>query len=72
VNGSAAWWRRAGWFLIVAAAWTAFVWLNRLVNLAGDDRSAAFIAVHVVLAVVSLAFAVPMAFIGWRLVRGGR
>jgi uncharacterized protein YhhL (DUF1145 family) len=72
VTGSAAWWRRAGWFLIVAAGWTAFVWLNRLVNLAGDDRSATFIAVHVVLALISLAFAVPMAVIGWRLVRGRR
>jgi len=71
VKGAAAWWRRAGWFLIAAAAWTAFVWVNRLVNLAGDDRSATFIAVHVVLAMVSLGFAVPMAIIGWRLARRG-
>lgn len=65
----AAWWRRAGVLLIVAAAWTAVVWVNRLANLAVDDRGAAFIAVHAVLAGVSLALAVPVAFIGWRLVR---
>lgn len=65
------WWRRVGWFLIVAALWTAFVWINRVVNLIGDDRSAAFIAVHLVLAVISLGFAVPLAWIGWRLARRG-
>lgn len=41
--------------------------MNRLVNLAGDDRSAGFIAVHVAIAVVSLALAVPVGVIGWRL-----
>jgi hypothetical protein len=55
----------------VAAAWTAFVWVNRLVNLAADERSTAFIVVHAVLAVVSLALAVPVALVGWRLARGG-
>jgi len=43
------------------------VWVNRLVNLAGDDRSAGFVAVHVALAAVSLALAVPVAIVGWRL-----
>lgn len=47
------------------------VWVNRLVNLAGDDRSAAFIAVHLVVGVISLALAVPVGIIGWRLARGG-
>ena len=56
----------------MAAAWTAFVWVNRLVNLAGDDRSARFIAVHVVIAVISLALAVPVSMAGWRLRRLGR
>ena len=57
---------------MVAAAWTVFVWVNRLVNLAGDDRSAAFIAVHAVLALISLALAVPVGVVGWRLARGAR
>lgn len=38
-----------------------------MVNLAGDDRSAAFIAVHVIIAVISLALAVPVGIVGWRL-----
>ncbi|MEQ8834969.1 MAG: hypothetical protein RIB67_11075 [Miltoncostaeaceae bacterium] len=71
MTGSPTWWRRAGWFLIAAAAWTAFVWVNRLVNLIGDDRSAAFVAVHAALALVSLGFAGPVAWIGWRLTRRG-
>ncbi len=57
---------------MVAAAWTVFVWVNRLVNLAGDDRSTAFIAVHAVLALISLALAVPVGVVGWRLARGAR
>jgi hypothetical protein len=56
--------------LLAAAAWTGFVWITRLVNLAGDDRSASFIAVHVVIAAISLVLAVPVAIIGWRLLRG--
>ena len=62
---------------MAAAAWTAFVWITRLVNLAGDDRSASFVTVHVVIASVSLALAVPVGIVGWRLLRkesspGGR
>lgn len=38
-------------------------------NLARDDRSAGFVTVHVVLAVVSLALAVPVAIVGWRMAR---
>ena len=38
-------------------------------NLAGEDRSAGFIAVHAVIAAVSLVLAVPVAIIGWRLLR---
>ena len=53
----------------MAAAWTGFVWITRLVNLAGEDRSASFIVVHVVIAAISLVLAVPVAIIGWRLLR---
>ncbi|HET9441852.1 MAG TPA: hypothetical protein VFO65_00945 [Acidimicrobiales bacterium] len=41
------------------AAWTVWVWGTRIWNIVGDDgRSAGFKAVHVVLALVSVAFAV--------------
>ena len=39
--------------------WTVYVWGTRIWNIVGDDtRSFGFKAVHVVLAVVSVAFAV--------------
>lgn len=56
-----------GWLLVAAAAWTAFVWITRLVNIAGDDRSASFVTVHVVIAAISLALAIPVAIVGWRM-----
>ncbi|HVE95029.1 MAG TPA: hypothetical protein VNB24_08925 [Acidimicrobiales bacterium] len=40
------------------AAWTLFVWLTRIKNVFDADRGATFIAVHLVLAGVSVAFAV--------------
>ena len=41
------------------AAWTLFVWVTRIWNILGDEeRSAGFKAVHTVLALVSVAFAV--------------
>jgi hypothetical protein len=57
--------------LLLAAAWTAFIWIVRLVNMAGEDRSAGFLAVHGALAGISLLLAVPVAVIGWRLWRAG-
>ncbi len=56
--------------LVVAAAWTIFVWVNRLVNLRADDRSAAFIAVHIGLAIISLGAGRARGRVGWRLARG--
>jgi hypothetical protein len=47
--------------LRTAAAWTVFVWVTRIRNIVGDDtRSTGFKAVHIVLAVVSVAFAVAI------------
>ena len=41
------------------AVWTVYVWGTRIGNVVGDDtRGFAFKAVHVVLALVSVAFAV--------------
>jgi hypothetical protein len=64
--------RLLGRLLLVAAAWTWFVWLTRLVNMAGEDRSAGFVAVHLALAVVSLLLAVPVAVAGRRMLRAPR
>jgi hypothetical protein len=44
-----------------AAVWTIFVWVTRMRNILGDDtRSTGFKAVHMVLAIVSVAFAVAI------------
>jgi hypothetical protein len=54
--------------LLAAAAWTVFVWGNRILNILRDDedRSTGFIVVHVALAVISVAFAVAIARIALR------
>jgi hypothetical protein len=54
--------------LLAMAAWTVFVWGNRINNILrnDDDRSTGFIVVHVVLAVISVAFAVAITRIALR------
>ena len=64
--------RRAAGVLLAAAAWTLFVWLTRISNVLGDDRSTSFKVVHVVLAMVSVSFGIAIGWIGltaWRLSR---
>ena len=47
--------------LRTAAAWTVFIWVTRIRNILGDDtRSTGFKAVHTVLAIVSVAFAIAI------------
>ena len=47
--------------LRTAAAWTVFVWVTRIRNIIGDDtHGTGFKAVHIVLAIVSVAFAVAI------------
>jgi hypothetical protein len=47
--------------LRTAAVWTVFIWVTRIRNILGDDaRSTGFKAVHSVLAIVSVAFAVAI------------
>ncbi|HEX2258842.1 MAG TPA: hypothetical protein VHJ40_03770 [Actinomycetota bacterium] len=47
--------------LRAAALWTLWVWGTRIANILGDEsRSATFKAVHVALALVSVAFAVAI------------
>ena len=58
--------RRDALVLRAFAVWTVFVWANRVWNLLGeDDRSAGFKLVHILLAAVSVAFAV----VTWGIVR---
>jgi hypothetical protein len=44
-------------FLRAFAIWTIFVWATRIKNVFDQDRGFGFIAVHVALALVSVAFA---------------
>ena len=57
--------RRDAWIIKAAAIWTIYVWGTRIWNIWQDDRTFAFKAVHTVLAVVSVAFAVAI----WRVAR---
>jgi hypothetical protein len=51
--------------LLAAAAWTIWVWATRIWNILGDPaHDAAFKAVHSLLALVSIAFAVALAVVG--------
>ena len=58
--------RRACVVLLAAAGWTLFVWITRIGNVLGDDRSTSFKVVHVGLAAVSVAFAIAVGLIGLR------
>jgi hypothetical protein len=58
--------------LLGAAAWTLYVWISRVVILAGQDESVGFKVVHFVLAGVSIAFALAIARIGLRYLRSSR
>lgn len=61
--------RRDAIILRAAAAWTLFIWVTRIRNILGDEsRSAGFKAIHVALAVVSVAFAAAI----WRVAARGR
>jgi hypothetical protein len=65
--------RRAAFVLLAAAAWTLFIWITRISNIVGDDeRSTSFKVVHVVLALISVAFAIAIAWIGLRALRARR
>lgn len=58
--------RREALVIRAFAAWTIWVWATRILNVLGDDeRSTGFKLVHLVLALVSVAFAV----VTWGIVR---
>jgi hypothetical protein len=59
--------------LLAAAAWTFYVWVTRIWNILSDPaHDLGFKAVHSLLAVVSVAFAVALAVIGLRMRREAR
>jgi hypothetical protein len=59
--------------LLAAAAWTFYVWGTRIWNIVQDPaHSFGFKAVHSLLAAVSIAFAVALTVIGWRMHRESR
>jgi hypothetical protein len=59
--------KRAAWVLLAAAGWTFFIWITRIGNILGDDdRSAGFKVVHVILALISVAFAAAITVIAVR------
>jgi hypothetical protein len=61
--------RRDGLIVRAAAVWTVWVWGTRIWNIVRDEeRDFAFKAVHMVLAVVSVAFAVAI----WRVASRAR
>jgi hypothetical protein len=64
--------KRESKILLAAAAWTLYVWISRLVIMAGQDESTGFKVVHGILALVSIAFALALARIGWRHLRSSR
>ena len=61
--------RRAAWVLVVACAWTLYVWVSRIFILAGQDNSTGFKVVHFTLAAISIAFGVAVGWIGLRALR---
>jgi hypothetical protein len=61
--------RRVSILLLAAGGWTLFIWITRLVNMAGEDRSAGFYAVHGVLAAVSIGFGLAVGVVGWKALR---
>jgi hypothetical protein len=64
--------RRAAWVLVALCVWTGYVWITRIVVMAGQDESAGFKIVHGILAVVSIAFGLAAGWIGVRRLRRPR
>lgn len=53
--------KRDALILRTAAVWTIFIWVTRIRNILGDEtRSTGFKAIHTVLALVSVAFAIAI------------
>lgn len=61
--------RRAAWVVVAAGAWTCFIWVTRIRNVLGDERSTSFKVVHSILAAVSVVFGIALLVIGTRALR---
>jgi hypothetical protein len=61
--------RRVAWFLIALCAWTLYVWITRVVIIAGQDQTTGFKVVHDTLAVISIAFGLGAGYLGWKTLR---
>ncbi len=61
--------RRVSILLLAAGGWALFVWITRLVNMAGENRSAGFYVVHGALAAISIAFGLAVGIVGWKALR---
>lgn len=61
--------RRVAWFLVALCAWTLYVWITRVVIIAGQDQSTGFKVVHDVLAVISIAFGLGAGYLGIKTLR---
>ena len=61
--------RRVAWFLVALCAWTLYVWITRVVIIAGQDQSTGFKVVHDALAVISIAFGIGAGYIGIKALR---
>ncbi len=61
--------RRVSILLLAAGGWTLFVWVTRLFNMAGEDRSVGFFVVHSLLAIISIAFGLALGVVGWKALR---
>ena len=65
--------KRDAWVIRAFALWTVYVWGTRIWNVIGDEeRDFAFKAVHVALALVSVAFAAAAWFVVARSRRASR
>ena len=53
--------RRIGWIVLAVAAWTAYVWITRIVNLNSVDAGSVVVWVRIG---ISLAFAAALLWIG--------
>ena len=61
--------RRVAWFLIALCVWTLYVWITRVVIIAGQDQTTGFKVVHDILAAISIAFGLVAGYIGVRALR---
>ncbi len=64
--------RRQIRILLAASVWTLYVWISRLVIMAGQDESTGFKVVHAGLAFVSIGFALAIGKIGLEAYRSSR